>query len=99
MGKYKKVGDSVFITEIDECFSVIGKPDVAKNPITGKVERILDIAITDKKTYCPKCKKENDPGIEVTMLESGLYVYPCKRCNQFVWFRDKNDENEKKKIC
>lgn len=89
MGKDKKVGDSIFVTEIDEGINVIGKPDVARNPMTGKLEKILYVIVTDKKTYCPKCKKENEPGIEITITETGLCIYPCKICNQFVWFRMK----------
>ena len=84
MGKNKKVGDSVFITEIDEGVSVIGNPDVAKNPMTGELERIIHVIVTDKKTYCPKCKKENEPGIEITVTETELCIYPCKKCNQFI---------------
>lgn len=72
MGKDKKVGDSTFVTDIDEDVSVIGKPDVAKNPMTGELERILDIIVTDMRTYCPSCKKENGPGIEITVTETGL---------------------------
>lgn len=90
MGKNKKVGDSVFITEIDEGISVIGRPDVAKNPMTGELEKITHIIITDNNTYCPKCKNENEPGIEITVTETELCIYPCKKCNQFVWFRAKN---------
>lgn len=89
IGKDKKVGDSIFITEIEEGISVIGQPDVAKNPMTGELERILHVSVTDKKTYCPECKKENDPGIELTITETYLCIYPCKKCNQFVWFRAK----------
>jgi hypothetical protein len=98
MGKDKRVGDSAFVTEIlnskmlsEEGVSVIGKPDVAKNPMTGELERVLRIIVTDKKTYCPECKKGNEPGIEITVTDTGLYIYPCKRCNRFVWFREKNN--------
>lgn len=90
MGKDKKVEDSIFITEIEEGVRVIGKPDVAKNPMTGELERILYIIVTDKKTYCPSCKKGNESGIEIAVTET-LYIYPCKKCNQFVWFRMKNN--------
>jgi len=93
MGKDKKVGDSIFITEIDEGISVVGKPDVARNPMTGKLEKILTVVTVDRKTRCPKCKEENEPGIEgieITVTETGLCIYPCKRCNQFVWFKMKN---------
>lgn len=89
MGKKKKVEDSIFVTEIEEGVSIIGKPDVAKNPMTGELERILYIIVTDKKTYCPKCEKENEPGIEITVTDTELCIYACKRCNQFVWFRVK----------
>jgi hypothetical protein len=102
MGKNKKVGDSAFVTEIlngemlslnsemsEEGIIVIGKPDVAKNPMTGELEKILHIIVTDRKTYCPECKKENKPSIEITVTETELCIYPCKRCNQFVWFRSK----------
>lgn len=96
MGKDKKVGDSIFITELlnsemlpEDDVIVIGKPDVAKNPMTGELEKILHVIITDRKTYCPECKKENGPGIEITVTETELCIYPCKRCNQFVWFRAK----------
>lgn len=89
MGKDKKVGDSIFVTEIDEGVSIIGKPDFVKNPMTGELERILHVAIMDKKTYCPGCKKENDPGIEITVTETELCIYACKKCNRFVWFRTK----------
>ena len=87
MGKDKKVGDSVFITEIEEGVSIVGKPDVAKNPMTGELERILHVIVTDIKTYCPKCKNENGPGIEIKVTETELCIYACKICNQFVWFR------------
>ncbi len=86
MGKDKKVGNSIFVTEIDEGVNIIGKPDFAKNPMTGKLERILYVFLTDKKTCCPECKKENDPGIEITVTETELCIYPCKKCNQFIWF-------------
>jgi hypothetical protein len=96
MGKNKKVGDSIFVTELpknetlsEDDIIVIGKPDFAKNPMTGELERILHITVTDRKTYCPNCKKENGPGVEITVTETELCVYPCKRCNQFVWFRAK----------
>ena len=89
MGKDKKVGDSPFVTEIEEGISVIGKPDVARNPMTGELERILHIIRTDMKTYCTKCKEENDPGIDITVTETELCIYACKKCNQFIWFRMK----------
>lgn len=89
MGKNKKVGDSIFITEIDEGVDIIGKPDFVRNPQTGKLERILAVVITDMKTYCPECRKENGPGIEITITETELCIYACKRCNRFVWFRAK----------
>lgn len=41
MEKNKKVGDSIFITEIDKDVNIIGKPDFVRNPQTGKLERIL----------------------------------------------------------
>lgn len=89
IGRHKKVGDSIFVTEIEEGINIIGKPDVVKNPMTGELERILHIITTDKKTYCPKCKEENESGIEITLTETELCIYACKRCNQFIWFRMK----------
>ena len=94
MGKDKKVGDNVFITEIDEGVNVIGKPDVVKNPMTGELERISYIIVTDKKTYCPKCKEENEIGIEITITDKELCIYACRKCNQFVWFRMKHFKDD-----
>lgn len=89
MGKDKRIGDSVFITEIEEGINVIGKPDVLRNPMTCELERILHVIVTQNVTYCPKCKNANEPGVEITVTEKELCVYPCKKCGKFVFFRVK----------
>lgn len=86
MGKNKKIGDSAFITEIEKGVLVLGKPDVLKNPMTGNLEKISQVIVTDKVTYCPKCKSPNEAGVEITIAENGLCVFPCKKCKQFIWF-------------
>lgn len=89
MGKDKHIGDSIFITEIEEGINVIGKPDVLRNPMTNELERIRYIMVTKNVTYCPKCKSANGPGVEITVTEKELVIYPCNKCGQFVFFRVK----------
>ncbi len=89
MGKPKHVGDSAMITDLGDEMLVLGVPDVAYNPVTKQIEKVVDVAKTKRPTTCPDCKKENEPGVEVTLLESGIFNYACPKCNQFVWCREK----------
>lgn len=89
MGKPKKVGDSVIVTELDDDIVVLGTPTVAKNPVTGQLENISEVIKARTETDCPQCKARNDPGVEITFLETGYLVYACPSCKQFVWCRMK----------
>lgn len=96
MGKPKKVGDSVMVTELDDDMVVLGTPTVAKNPVTGNLDRISEVVKVLTETTCPKCKARNDPGVEITFLETGYFVYACPSCNQFVWCRIKDKKGDVK---
>lgn len=89
MAKPKHVGDSAMITDLGDGMLVLGTPTVAYNPITKQNERIKEIIKHLQPTYCPNCKKQNPPGVEITILETGYFVYACFQCNQFVWCRIK----------
>ena len=88
MGKSKRVGDSAMVTDLGDGMLAIGKPDVALNPMTNKLERIKTVVTTDRETTCPMCKQKNPPGIEITETETGLLIYACKQCSQFVWCKE-----------
>lgn len=85
MGKPKTVGDSAVITDPGDGMVVIGMPDIVHNPITIGLERIKAVFTTEGETTCPLCKEKNTSGIEITETETGLLIYACKKCNQFVW--------------
>lgn len=87
MGKPKHVGDSAMITDLGDGMLVLGTPTVAYNPVTKQDERIKEIIKHPQPTNCPNCKKQNPPGVEITFLETGFFIYPCPSCNQFVWCR------------
>lgn len=87
MGKSKRVGDDMNVTDLGDGMIVLGTPDVAYNPITKQNERISEIAKAPTPTTCPSCKKRNEPGVEITSLETGYLVYACPSCGQFVWCR------------
>ncbi len=89
MGKSKHVGDSAMVTDLGDGMLVLGTPDVAYNPITKQNENILKVVKAPTQTTCPKCKELNDPGVEITFLETGYFVYACPKCNQFIWCREK----------
>ena len=89
MGKPKHVGDSAMVTDLGDGMLVLGMPTVAYNPVTKQNERIKEIIKHPQLTYCPNCKKQNPPGVEITLLETGNFVYACPSCNQFVWCREK----------
>jgi len=89
MGKPKYAGDSAMITELGDDMLVLGTPTVAYNPVTKQNERIAEVIKNPQPTYCPNCKKQNEPGVEITFLETGYFVYACPSCNQFVWCRFK----------
>ena len=91
MSKPKHVGESVFVNDVGEGMVVVGAPDVVYNPLTQQKEKILAVITTPITTNCPNCKEQNDPGIEITMLESCICVYACKRCNQYVWYKKRNN--------
>lgn len=99
IGKRKYVDDDAMVTELDENTVVYGIPDYVTNPITNTLEEIATIFTTEFPTYCPKCGKQNAPGLQVTVLKSGIFIYPCKQCNQFAWSikRKKNDEMKHEK--
>lgn len=85
MGKPKRVGDSAMVTDLGDGMLVLGKPTVVNNPMTNQLERIKTVVTTDRETTCPMCKEKNLPGIEITETETGLLIYACKKCDQFVW--------------
>lgn len=89
MGIPKKVGDSAMVTDLGDDMLVLGTPTVARNPVTEQLEKISEIIKTRTETTCPKCKARNDPGVDITFLETGYFVYACPSCNQFVWCREK----------
>lgn len=89
MGKSKRVGDSAMVTDLGDGMLAIGKPDVVKNPMSGKLERIRTVVTTDRESFCPQCKQKNAPGIEITATETGLIIYACKQCTQFVWCKER----------
>ena len=88
MGKDKKVGDDVLITDLGEGMVVYGVPDVARNPMTGELEKIKSVVKTPKMTICPKCGEKNGPGVDITLLESGIFIYACPKCEQFIWCKE-----------
>lgn len=85
MGKPKRVGDSAMVTDIGDGMLVLGTPTVAYNPITKQNESIKEVITHPEPTTCPSCKEQNPPGIEITFLETGYFIYACKQCSQFVW--------------
>lgn len=89
MGKPKKVGDDMMVTDLGDGMLVLGTPTVAYNPTTKQNERIKEVIKPPEPTNCPQCKKQNPPGVEITFLETGYFVYACPSCNQFVWCRKK----------
>lgn len=89
MGKPKKVGDSAMVTDLGDGMLVLGTPTVAYNPITKQNERIKEVVKHHQPTNCPYCKEQNPPGVEITFMETGYFVYACPSCNQFVWCRFK----------
>ncbi len=98
MGKPKHVGDTAMVTDIGDGMLVVGKPTVAMNPVTGQMEDVVTVIITDTPTYCPSCKEQNDPGIEITVLKSMICAYACKKCNQYAWFKPKENTGEEEGI-
>ncbi len=97
MGKPKHVGDSAMVTDLGDGMVVLGTPTVAYNPITKQNEKIATVVKTPTPTTCPNCKKQNDPGVEITFLETGYFIYACPSCNQFVWCREKKGDKTCKK--
>ena len=93
MGKPKKVGDSAMVTDLGDGTLVLGTPTVASNPVTGELDRIKEVIKHPQPTFCPNCKKQNPPGVEITILETGYIVYACPSCNQFVWCRLKGEKH------
>ena len=80
----------------DDDMLVPGTPTVANNPVTEQLERISKVVKAPTETTCPKCKVRNDPGVEITFLETGYFVYACTSCNQFVWCRLKDKKGDVK---
>lgn len=91
MGKPKHVGESMMVTDLGDGVLVLGTPDEAYNPITRHNEKIVEAVKSPLPTTCPNCKKQNSPGVDVVLLESGYFVYACPSCNQFVWCRIKKN--------
>lgn len=92
MGKSKHVGDDLNLTDLGDGMLVLGTPDVAYNPITKQNEKISKVVKAPTQTTCPNCKQCNDPGVQITFLETEYFVYACPLCNQFVWCRFKGDK-------
>ena len=89
MGKDKHVGDSTLVTELDDSTLVFGILDYAQNPNKKELYKNITVIRTDAPTYCSSCKQQNGPGVQVTILENGIFIYACPKCDQFVWCKAK----------
>lgn len=87
----KKAGDSNplvgIVDEKDGIMCVmVGKPDFVINPLTKKMDNIIDVWLEKEETKCPVCKMMNKY-IWIRQLESGLIVYECPKCKKFHFLR------------